>query len=176
MLYSLGDTQVQVPVSGNWWVAPGAAVIGRVTLGENASVWFNAVVRGDTDAITIGAGSNIQDGAVLHADPGFPLVIGGECTIGHLAMVHGCTIGDGALIGIGATVLNGAVVGEGSLIGARALVGEGKTIPPHSLVVGIPGRVVRTLDEAEVARLRRTAEGYQRKWRRFKESLGQQEV
>jgi len=152
---------------GFFWVAESAQVIGNVALGEAASVWFGAVLRGDNEPITVGARSNIQDLCVLHTDPGFPLVIGEGCTIGHRAILHGCTIGNNSLIGMGATVLNGAVVGENCLIGAGALVTEGKEIPAGSLVVGAPGRVVRTLTPDEIAGLRRSAERYVANARRY---------
>lgn len=171
MIYDFEHCRVRVPDSGLWWVAPGAMVIGNVVLEDDASIWFNAVVRGDNETITIGPGSNVQDGAVLHTDPGFPLTLGVDCTLGHQAMVHGATVEDGSLIGIGATILNGAVIGAGSLIGARALVPEGRVIPPRSLVVGVPGKIIRTLDDEDVAALRRTAAGYKAKWRRFKSGM-----
>jgi carbonic anhydrase/acetyltransferase-like protein (isoleucine patch superfamily) len=127
------------------WVHPAATVVGDVTLGADVSVWPGAVLRGDTDAIRVGAESNVQDGAVLHCDAGMPCIVGARVTIGHRAVVHGCTVEDGALIGIGAVVLNGAVIGAGSLVAAGAVVGEGKVVPPHSLVVGVPARVLREL-------------------------------
>ncbi len=132
-----------MPASGRYWVADNAVVLGKVTIGEDASVWFNTVVRGDNEPIVIGASSNVQDGCVLHTDPGFPLSIGAEATIGHMVMLHGCSIGRGALIGIGAIVLNGARIGEECLIGAGALIPEGKEIPPRSVVFGSPGKVMR---------------------------------
>jgi carbonic anhydrase/acetyltransferase-like protein (isoleucine patch superfamily) len=170
-LYSLDGVAVETPGEGRFWVAPNATVIGRVIIEENASVWFNAVIRGDNDIIRLGAGSNVQDGCVLHADPGFPLTIGPDCTIGHMAMVHGCTIGRGSLIGIGATVLNGARIGEECLVGAHALIAEGKEIAPRSLVLGSPGRVVRQLDDGDVERMRAAAESYRRNWKRFAAGL-----
>lgn len=131
------------------WIAPNATVIGRVRLGAEVSIWYNAVLRGDTEAIEIGARSNIQDGCVLHADPGFPLTVGSGVSVGHNAILHGCTVGDDVLVGMGATVLNGAVIGAGSLIAANALIPEGAQIPPGSLVAGVPGKVRRALSEAE---------------------------
>jgi carbonic anhydrase/acetyltransferase-like protein (isoleucine patch superfamily) len=142
------------------YVHPRATVLGAVTLGAQASVWPGAVVRGDSDAITIGARSNVQDGAVLHADPGRPLVIGAGVTIGHRAVVHGCAVEDDVLIGIGAIVLNGAVLGRGSVIGAGAVVPEGMQVPAGSLVLGVPGRVVRAVDDAMRARIARGAAAY----------------
>lgn len=153
------------------WVAPDANLIGRVVLEEGASVWFCATLRGDNEEIRVGAGSNVQENCVLHTDMGYPLVIGANCTIGHKAMLHGCTIGDGSLIGMGATVLNGARIGRGCLIGAGALVTEGKEIPDGSLVMGAPGKVVRTLDIEAQARLLRSAAGYQANMRRFRAGL-----
>jgi carbonic anhydrase/acetyltransferase-like protein (isoleucine patch superfamily) len=146
-------------------------IVGQVVIGEEASVWFNAVLRGDNEPIHVGDRSNIQDGAVLHTDPGFPLHVGPDCTVGHMAMLHGCTVGAGALIGIGATVLNGAVIGEEALVGARALVPEGKVIPPRSLVVGVPAKVVRTLSDADISGMRRGVESYREKSRLFRERL-----
>lgn len=153
------------------WVAPDAQLIGRVVLEEGASVWWAAVLRGDNEEIRVGRGSNVQDGCVLHTDPGFPLRIGSDVTVGHKAILHGCTLGDGALIGMGATILNGAVIGEGALIGAGALVAEGKQIPPGALVMGAPGRVVRQLDEAAVARLRESAARYRANAARYRAGL-----
>lgn len=149
------------------WVAPTAVLIGRVIVGPRANIWFGAVARGDNEAIVIGEGSNVQENSVLHTDMGFPLTIGANCTIGHKAMLHGCTIDDGSLIGMGATLLNGAHIGAGSLVGACALVTEGKAIPPGSLVMGSPGKVVRELDEAARQRLLKSAEGYQANAARF---------
>jgi carbonic anhydrase/acetyltransferase-like protein (isoleucine patch superfamily) len=148
----VGKTPV-VPASA--WVHPTATVIGDVTLGADVSVWPSAVIRGDRDAISIGAGSNVQDGAVLHCDPGLPLRIGERVTIGHRAVVHGCTIEDGALIGIGAIVLNGATIGFGALIAAGAVVAEGQVIPPETLVVGVPAKVLRPLSDEQRDRVKR---------------------
>jgi len=142
------------------YVAEGATVIGRVVLGEHASVWPGAVIRADDDTITIGARSNIQDGAVLHVDPGLPMTIGADVTVGHLATLHGCTIGDGALIGLGAIVYNRAVIGRDSLVGAGAIVTEGKTFPDRSLVVGAPAKLVRELDDAAIEGLRGNVAAY----------------
>ncbi|MDR1855344.1 MAG: gamma carbonic anhydrase family protein [Azoarcus sp.] len=153
------------------WIAHNATVIGDVTLGRSASVWYGVVIRGDNAPIAIGDETNIQDGSVLHNDEGIPLTIGAGVTVGHMAMLHGCTIGDGCLIGINAVVLNNAVVGRDCLIGANALIPEGKTIPERSLVVGSPGRVLRTLTDEEVARLRGNARHYVDNARRFKAGL-----
>lgn len=160
------------PVLGEGaWVAPDANLIGRVVLEAEASVWFGATLRGDNEEIRLGRGSNIQENSVLHTDPGCPLVIGADCTIGHMAMLHGCTIGDGTLIGMGATVLNGARIGQGCLIGACALITEGKEIPDGSLVMGAPGKVVRALDSATLDRLLRSAAHYREKVARYRTGL-----
>ena len=158
-------------VAEDAWVAPGARLIGRVTLEAGAAVWFNAVLRGDNEPIVVGRGSNVQDGCVCHTDWGFPLTIGPDCTIGHMAILHGCTIGETSLVGMGATVLNGAVIGNGVLIGAGALVTEGKRIPDNTLVVGRPGKVVRDLTADEIEGLRRSAEGYRANAARFRAGL-----
>jgi len=158
-------------IAGDVWVAPDANVIGKVRLLPGSSVWFCATLRGDNEMIELGEGSNIQENSVLHSDLGFPLTIGADCTIGHKAMLHGCTIGDGTLIGMGATVLNGAVIGKGCLIGANALITEGKVIPDGSLVMGSPGRVVRQLDDAAIAALLGSAAGYRANARRFATGL-----
>ena len=150
------------------WVAPGAQVIGRVRLGPGASVWFGAVLRGDNEWITVGEGTNIQENSVLHTDMGYPLTIGAHCTIGHKAMLHGCTIAHGSLIGMNATILNGAAIGAACLIGACALITENKQIPDRSLVMGAPGRVVRALDDAATRRLLASAAGYRANAARFR--------
>ncbi|MFN4056968.1 MAG: gamma carbonic anhydrase family protein [Roseinatronobacter sp.] len=171
MLYALGPHQPQVPENGDYWVAPGAHVIGKVVLAEGVSVWFGCTLRGDNEPLVIGAGSNIQENCVLHTDMGYPLTIGENCTIGHKAMLHGCTIGDGSLIGMGATILNSAQIGRGCLIGAGALVTEGKVIPDGALVMGAPGKVVRMLDADAQARLLLSAAGYRANMARFKAEL-----
>ncbi len=170
-LYALDGVAPTLPASGNCYIAPGARVIGDVTLAEAVGIWFNAVVRGDNEPIVIGPGSNVQDGCVLHADPGFPLTLGAGVTVGHSAILHGCTIGDGTLIGMGAVVLNGAKIGKGCLIGANALVTEGKEIPDHSMVIGQPARVIRPVDAEMAAELRRAAEIYQKRQRQYRERL-----
>jgi len=170
-LYALDGIAPQLPASGEVWVAPDANVIGRMVLDERVSVWFGATLRGDNEPIVIGEGSNIQEGSVLHTDPGCPLTVGRDCTIGHKAILHGCTIGDGSLIGMGATVLNRAVIGRGCLIGAGALVTEGKEIPDGSLVMGAPARVVRSLDADAIARLLESARRYQANMLRFRDRL-----
>ncbi len=171
MLYELDGVRPDVPDNGDFWVAPGAHVIGNVVLGAGVSIWFGCTLRGDNEPIVLGTGTNIQENCVLHTDMGYPLTIGAECTIGHKAILHGCTIGDGSLIGMGATVLNGAVIGKGCLIGAGALVTEGKEIPDGSLVMGAPGRVVRQLDAAVRARLVQSAAGYRANMARFRAGL-----
>jgi len=153
------------------WIAPDAVLVGEIIVGPEASFWFGAIARGDNEPITIGARTNIQENVVLHTDMGFPLTIGEGCTIGHKAMLHGCIIGDNTLIGMGATVLNGAQIGRNCLIGAGALVTEGKIIPDGSLVMGVPGKVVRELDAEAIEGLRRSAEGYARNARRFAAGL-----
>lgn len=168
-LFGLGakSPQLTEPV----WIAPTATVIGDVRLGAQASVWWNAVLRGDNDPITIGERTNIQDGAVLHTDEGVPLLLGSDVTVGHMAMLHGCTIGDGSLIGIGAIVLNRAVVGRECLIGAGSLIPEGRIIPDRSVVMGTPGKVVRQLSDEEAARLRQSAAHYVRNWGNYQALL-----
>ena len=169
MIYSLDGV---APEIGNGvWIAPSATVLGRVVLEADANIWFGAVLRGDNEEIRVGAGSNVQDNAVLHSDWGFPLRIGADCTIGHRAMLHGCTIGDGTLIGMGATVLNGARIGKGCLIGACALITEGKDIPDGSLVMGAPGKVVRHLDAEALAQLLKSAESYRMNAARYVNGL-----
>lgn len=163
----------ELPADGSAWIAPGAQLIGAVRLGPETSIWFNAVLRGDNDEIAISAGSNVQDGAVLHVDPGFPVRIGAGVTIGHKALVHGCTIGDHSLIGMGAVVMNGARIGEECLVGAGALIPEGREIPPRSLVLGQPGKVIRTLDEDALSMLREAAEHYRGKAKEYRGGLRQ---
>jgi carbonic anhydrase/acetyltransferase-like protein (isoleucine patch superfamily) len=169
MIYALDGIEPQIDPSA--WVAPDANLIGRVVLEARASVWFGCTLRGDNEEIRVGAGSNVQENSVLHTDLGFPLVIGADCTIGHRAMLHGCIIGDGTLIGMGATILNGARVGSGCLIGACALITEGKVIPDGSLVMGAPGRVIRMLDAEARAKLLASAAGYRANARRFQSGL-----
>lgn len=170
-VYRLGDMAPKLPAEGDYWIAPNATVIGNVTLMEGASIWFNAVLRGDCDPITIGRNTNIQDGSILHTDIGIPLTIGEGVTVGHKVMLHGCEIGDNSLIGIGAVVLNGAKIGKNCLIGANALVTEGKVIPDNSLVMGQPGKVVRELDEGAIAGLKMSALHYVENWKRFARDL-----
>ncbi len=168
-VYALGD--VTPAVADDAWVAPGCYVIGDITLEAKASVWFGSTLRGDNERITIGAGSNVQENCVLHTDMGFPLTVGAGCTIGHKAMLHGCVIGENTLIGMGATVLNGAMIGKNCLIGAGALITEGKVIPDGSLVMGVPGKVIRQLDEIAIDGLRLSALHYQENAARFRSDL-----
>ena len=168
-LYALDG--IAPEIAEDSWVAPDANLIGKVVLEEGASVWFGSTLRGDTEEIRIGAGSNVQEKCVMHTDPGYPLTVGRNCTIGHKAMLHGCTIGENSLIGMGATVLNGARIGRNCLIGAGALVTEGKEIPDNSLVMGAPGKVVRQIDEAGARGLTLSAQHYQDNMRRFRAGL-----
>lgn len=169
MIYSLGERRLET--RGDHFIADNATVIGSVILEANASIWFNAVVRADNDVITIGENSNIQDGSVLHTDHGIPLVIGRNVTVGHKVMLHGCTIGDGSLIGINAVILNGAVIGRGCVIGANALIPEGKVIPDGSVVMGSPGKVVKEVSEAQRAMLEMSALHYVENFRRYQKEL-----
>jgi len=168
-IYSLNDKTPDLHQSV--WVAENAAVVGNVVMAEGSSVWFGATVRGDNETITIGLRSNIQDGAVCHSDPGSPLTIGEDVTVGHLAMIHGCTIGNGSLVGIGATILNGAKIGNNCLIGAHALITEGKVIPDNSVVMGSPGKVIKTLTTEQAARLKMGSQVYVANSKRFRDGL-----
>ena len=170
-LYALDGTAPDLPEPGRCWVAPDASLIGRIRLRPDASVWFGAVLRGDNEWIEVGERSNIQDGAVLHTDPGFLLTLGPDVTVGHSAILHGCTVGEGSLIGMGATILNGARIGSGCLVGANALVTEGKSFPDGSLIVGSPAKVLRMLDAAVLESLRDTARRYVANWRRYASGL-----
>lgn len=172
-IHALDGISPELPGAGNYWIAPSADVIGRVRLRRNASVWFGAVLRGDNEWIEMGEGSNVQDNCVLHTDMGAPLIIGRNCTIGHKAMLHGCTIGDNTLIGMGAIVLNHAKVGRNCLIGAGAVITERKEIPDNSLVVGAPGKVIRVIDAEGAAKILRSAENYVRNWKHFAAALNQ---
>ncbi|MFZ4407143.1 MAG: gamma carbonic anhydrase family protein [Paracraurococcus sp.] len=170
-VHALNDLVPQLPEAGRWWVAPDAHVIGRVTLGEDVGVWFGAVVRADNDPMAIGARTNIQEGAMLHSDSGSPLTVGADVTVGHHAILHGCTVGDCSLIGMGATVLNRARIGRFCIVGANALVTEGKEFPDYSLIVGSPARVMRALPESVADELRRSAAHYVANWQRFAAGL-----
>ena len=164
-VYSLGDATPELPSDDDYWIAPTAAVIGRVILRRNASVWWGATLRGDNDPIEIGENSNIQDGSVLHTDTGSPLTIGANVTVGHMVMLHGCTIGDNSLVGIGSIILNGARIGK------NCLITEGKEIPDNSLVMGAPGKVVRELSEAQARSVAMGAHHYVENWKRYRASL-----
>ncbi|WP_313950183.1 gamma carbonic anhydrase family protein [Accumulibacter sp.] len=168
-IFAIGARHPQIDPQS--WVAATAIVIGDVRLAKNASVWWNATLRGDNDPIIVGENSNIQDNSVLHTDEGVPLTIGRNVTVGHLVMLHGCTIGDGSLIGIGSVLLNHAVIGKGCIVGANTLIPEGKIFPDHSLIVGSPGRVVRQLSTEEVARLAHSAEHYVANCQRYRREL-----
>jgi carbonic anhydrase/acetyltransferase-like protein (isoleucine patch superfamily) len=168
-LYQLGDKSPVVAPDA--WVAPNATVIGDVHLGAGASVWWNTVIRGDTDRISIGDKTNIQDGSVLHTDAGIHLQIGNGVTVGHMVMIHGCTIGDNCLIGIGSIILNRAVIGRNTLVGANTLIPEGKEFPEGVLIIGSPGKVVRELTEEEIARISRSAEHYAKNGERYATTL-----
>jgi carbonic anhydrase/acetyltransferase-like protein (isoleucine patch superfamily) len=171
--FQLQERRVQC--HGNNFIAPSATLIGAVTLENEASVWFNAVLRGDNDAITIGEGSNVQDGSVVHIDPGLPLVVGRDCTVGHLVMLHGCTIGEGCLIGIKSVIMNGARIGKNCLVGAGSLVTEGKEFPDRSLILGTPAKVVRQLTDDEVQGVLRSARHYVALARRYMQGLQPQQ-
>lgn len=170
-IYALDDVAPELPKDDEFWIAPDAHVIGRVRLGAEVGVWFGAVLRGDNELIDVGARTNVQEGAMLHTDRGHPMVIGSDVTVGHHAILHGCTVGEGSLIGMGATILNGARIGKGCLVGANALVTEGKEFPDHSLIVGSPAKAVRELDAPAVAKLRGSARGYVANWRRYRAGL-----
>lgn len=170
-IYQLDGIAPQLPEGEYTWVAPTAVLIGRVVLNKNANIWFGAVLRGDNEPIIIGENTNIQENSVLHTDMGFPLNVGPGCTVGHKAMLHGCTIGENTLIGMGATVLNGAKIGNNCIIGAGALIAEGKTIPDNSLVVGVPGKVVRQLDETAISMLKASSAHYVQNSKRFAAGL-----
>jgi carbonic anhydrase/acetyltransferase-like protein (isoleucine patch superfamily) len=169
MKYSLADRKVVT--KGDYWIAPNASVIGTVVLENNVSIWFNVVIRGDNDVITIGENSQVQDGSVLHCDPGLPLSLGKNVSIGHMAMLHGCTIGDGSLIGIKSVIMNGAVIGKNCLIGANTLIAEGKSIPDGSLVIGSPGKVVRQLSAEEITNINSFAAHYVERFKLFRAGL-----
>lgn len=166
MKYALGNQKIVC--KGDYWIAPNAVVVGSVVLEANSSIWFGCIVRGDNDTITIGENSQLQDGCVVHVDPGFPVIVGKNVSVGHMAMLHGCTVGDGTLIGIKAVILNGAKIGKNCLIGANSLIAEGKEIPDESLVIGSPGKVVRQLSPEEIKRINSASDSYVRKFRRYK--------
>jgi carbonic anhydrase/acetyltransferase-like protein (isoleucine patch superfamily) len=170
-IYQLDGQAPELPADGNYFIADSATVIGKVRLLTLASIWFGAVLRGDNEWIEVGEGSNVQDNCTCHTDPGYPLIIGKGCTVGHKVILHGCTIEDGALVGMGSTVMNGARIGRESIVGAGAVVTEGKEFPPHSLIIGAPARVIRTLEPAQVAAIARTAKFYQMNGPRYRKGL-----
>ena len=170
-LYALGDAVPELPDEGRYWIAPDAHVIGRVRLGLDVGIWFGAVARGDNELIDIGAGSNVQEGVTLHTDMGAPLTIGAGCTIGHQAIVHGCTLGENTLVGMGATILNHARIGKNCLVGANTLITEGKEFPDNSLIVGTPARAIRTLDDKAVAMIARGADIYVQRSQQYAKGL-----
>jgi carbonic anhydrase/acetyltransferase-like protein (isoleucine patch superfamily) len=170
-IYSLNGVEPILPADGRYWIAPDAHVIGRVRLGTDVSIWFGSVLRGDNELIDLGDRTNVQEGCMLHTDPGFPMTIGPDCTVGHHAILHGCTVGPTALIGMGATLLNDARIGAGSIVGANALVTEGKEFPDNSLIIGSPAKAVRTLDAEAAEKLRGTARHYVQNFNRFANGL-----
>jgi len=170
MKYALDGVRIQTDGDA-YWIAPSAVVIGNVHLRRNASIWWNAVIRGDNEPIVIGEDTNIQDGCVMHTDPGFPMTLGAGVTVGHQAMLHGCTIGDGSLIGIQAVILNDARIGKNCLVGAKALVPEGREIPDNSVVLGAPAKVIREITPEQLEVTRRAANHYVGNWQRFKAGL-----
>jgi carbonic anhydrase/acetyltransferase-like protein (isoleucine patch superfamily) len=170
-IFDLDGAGVEWPEDGQCWVAPTAVLIGKVRLDSMSSVWFSTVIRGDNELIHIGQNTNIQDGCVLHTDMGYPLVIGPDCTVGHMAMLHGCTVARNSLIGIGATLLNGVKVGENCIIGAHTLLPQGKEIPDNSLVMGTPGRVVREIRPEEFPNITALSRHYMKNWQRYKKGL-----
>jgi carbonic anhydrase/acetyltransferase-like protein (isoleucine patch superfamily) len=170
-IYRLDGISPNLPEGGHFYIAPDAHVIGNVTIGKDVGVWFGAVLRGDNEPIRVGARSNIQEGAMLHTDPGFAIEIGEDCTIGHHAIIHGAVIGENCLVGMGATLLNGVRLGRNCLVGANALVTEGKEFADNSLIVGAPARAIRTLDEAAANRLRLSAAHYVANYKRFAKGL-----
>jgi carbonic anhydrase/acetyltransferase-like protein (isoleucine patch superfamily) len=170
-IYQLDDECPELPADQRYWVAESASVIGRVRLKTDASVWFGCVLRGDNAWIELGERSQIQDNSTLHTDPGFPITIGADCVIGHSVVLHGCSVADNSLIGMGAIVLNGAKIGRYCLVGAGALITEGKEFPDHSLIVGAPARVIRTLGEPEAQKIAAAADGYVKRWQRYAAGL-----
>ena len=172
-LYALQDWRPELPQEGEYWIAPDASIIGRVRLAKGVSVWFGSVLRGDNDWITIGENSNIQDLCVLHTDPGIALTLGANVSVGHGAVIHGATVGDNCIIGMGATLLNRTKIGRNSVVGANALVAEGKEFPDNSLIVGVPARVARSIADNDVPMLQLNAQIYFSRWQRYREELRQ---
>ena len=175
MKYPLGDKRPQTD-GDNYWIAPSADVIGDVILGKNASVWWNSVIRGDNEPITLGENTQVQDNCVLHTDPGIPCTLGNNVSVGHMCMLHGCVIADDTLIGIGSVILNNAKIGSHCIIGANSLIPEGKEIPDNSLVFGSPGKVIRQVDERHIEMIRFTHHYYVKRWQRYKRELGEGEL
>lgn len=173
--YSLGERRVLFP-AGEYFVAPDATLIGSVTLGERANIWFKVVVRADNEAISIGEGVNVQDGSVLHADPGFPLTLAKDVSVGHMALLHGCTVGEASLVGMGSIIMNGVVIGKHSIVGAGALIPEGKTFPDGVLIIGSPGKVVRELKPEEIAAIREIALRYAERGQRYRREMAPQDI
>lgn len=173
MIYSLGDRKIKTD-GDNFYVAPTATVIGDVILKKDASVWFGTTIRADNDTITIGEGSSVQDGCMLHTDTGFPMVLGDNVSIGHMVMLHGCSIGDGTLIGIGSIILNGATIGKNCLIGANSMITEGKNIPDNSVVLGSPGKIVRQTTERDLAMIATAGPHYVARYKEYKQHLEEQ--
>lgn len=172
-IYALDQYRPELPAQGRCWIAPDAVLVGKVKVEEEASIWFNSVLRGDNELITVGARTNIQDGCVLHTDPGFPLVIGAGCTIGHGAILHGCVIGENCLVGMGATLLNGVKLGAYCFVGANALLTEGKEFPDHSLIVGAPAKAIRKVDERALKVIELSADIYNKRWQRYSREFKQ---
>ncbi|CAN7334965.1 gamma carbonic anhydrase family protein [Neorhizobium sp. LjRoot104] len=170
-IYALGEFEPKTPGPDRFWLAPDATIIGKVELGEDVGIWFGSVLRGDNEPIVVGAGTNIQEGVMIHTDPRYPVTLGENCTIGHHAIIHGCRIGDNSLVGMGATILNGAKIGRNCLVGANALVTEGKEFPDNSLIVGSPAKVMRVLDDEAVEKLKQSAVRYVANWKRFARDL-----
>ena len=174
MFYTIGEGNVETP-GENYWVAPSATLIGKVILKKDSSVWFNTVLRGDNEPIEVGEGSNVQDGCVLHTDPGFPIRLERNVTVGHMVMLHGCTVGAGSLLGIGSIILNGAKIGPDCLIGAGTLIPEGKEIPKNSVVMGTPGKVIRQVGERERNILESACQHYITRYKRYRDEMRPQE-
>jgi carbonic anhydrase/acetyltransferase-like protein (isoleucine patch superfamily) len=170
-VYALEEWQPELPPEGEYWVAPDATLIGRVRLARGASVWFGSVLRGDNEWISVGESTNIQDLCVVHTDPGIPVVLGANVSVGHGVVLHGATVGDNCVIGMGATLLNRAKIGKNSIVGAHALIAEGKAFPDNSLIVGVPGRVVRTLAAKDLPMLAMNARIYFERWQRYRKEL-----
>jgi carbonic anhydrase/acetyltransferase-like protein (isoleucine patch superfamily) len=170
-IYELDGQAPELPQDGNYFIADTATVIGKVRLLNSASVWFGAVLRGDNEWIEIGEGSNVQDNSTCHTDKGFPLTIGKDCTVGHNVILHGCTLEDGSLVGMGSIIMNGAKIGRSSIVGAGSIITEGKQFPEYSLIIGAPARVIRTLDPAQVEKMGGAAKSYMRNGPRFKKGL-----